>query len=270
MSEETSFWGPLTVDPGEMRRVQVGPLTLWLQRMEHEWRVAHLPAKDPDASPETTQVDLEVPQDMLTLEHVQRFAVAGIAGEISLTPALADRPVVARPEKPFCLPEGAEAVVYVSSPLWVVLSTAQDLKLIELPLVRPSDTWFGPSTREGELCYASRTFLRMSLDNVPRRPHRAITMVRILNTAATALPLRALKLPAPHLALYRAGDGQLWTQDITFERSMDDTLATLRVKDRRPAMAPDAEPLTGPRARTSEIPGFQAFSALFSSFGGGQ
>ena len=51
---------------------------------------------------------------------------------------------------------------------------------------------------------------------------------------------------------------------------MDDTLATLRVKDRRPAMAPDAEPLTGPRARTSEIPGFQAFSALFSSFGGGQ
>ena len=51
---------------------------------------------------------------------------------------------------------------------------------------------------------------------------------------------------------------------------MDDTLAALRLRDRRPAMAPDAESLAGPRVRTSEIPGFQAFSALFSSFGGGQ
>ena len=124
-----------------------------------------------------------------------------MAGEIALTPALADRPVVARPEKPFCLPAGAEAVVYVSSPLWVVLSTAQDLKLAEIPIVRPSDTWLGPSTREGELCYASRTFLRLSLDNLPRRPHRATSMVRILNHADTALPLRALKLPAPPIWL---------------------------------------------------------------------
>ena len=269
MSEDTSCWGNLAVAPGEVRTVQVGPLTLWLQRMENEWRVAHLPADDLDASTETLRTDLEVPQDLLKLEHVQRFAVAGKGGEISLTPALADRPVVARPEKPFCLPAGTEAVVYVSSPLWVVLSTAQDLKLMELPIVRPSDTWLGPSTREGELCYASRTFLRLSQDNVPRRPHRATSMVRILNHADTPLPLHALKLPAPHLSLYRAAGG-VWTQDITFERRMDDTLAALRLRDRRPAMASDAAPLAGPRVRILEIPGFQAFSALFSSFGGGQ
>ena len=151
MSGESNCWGTYTVAPGEVRRWRVGPLTLWIQRLEGEWRVAYLSPDDPEASATEAAVVDDRGLDLLDQEHVQRFAVAGARGEISLAPALADRPVVARPERPFCLPAGAEAVVYVSSPLWVVLSTAQDVQLMEIPLARPSDTWFGPSTREGEL-----------------------------------------------------------------------------------------------------------------------
>ena len=264
-ADTTQWWGSFSLDPGQVRRWRVGPLSLWLQRLEGEWRVAHDVGPDLSADAvEAAVADAQHP-DLLALEQVQRHAVSGAGGQLTLAPALADRPVVTRPEKPFCLPAGAEVAVFVSSPLWITLRAEPGaVALCELPVVRPSDTWFGASTREGELCYASRTFLRMMLDNVPVRPHRATTRVQILNQASTALPLRALKLPAPHLALYRTDAGQLWTQDLIFERTGDDTLASVRLRDRRPAMAPSAERVSDPRARSLNNSMIRAFSALFT------
>ena len=118
-ASRSSCWGTFSLVPGEVRRWRVGPLTLWLQRLEGEWRVAWEPPDAPDAAAveAAALVDDAGGADLLEREHAKRFAVAGAGGQITLSPALADRPVVARPEKPFHLPAGAEAVVYVSSPL---------------------------------------------------------------------------------------------------------------------------------------------------------
>ena len=94
---------------------------------------------------------------------------------------------------------------------------------------RPSDTWFGPSTLEGELCYESKTAVRFNLDNVPRRPHRAISVVRIRNRTDTQLSLERLKIPLPNLSLFGTEDGQLWTESITLERDEDGENATVKL-----------------------------------------
>ena len=58
--------------------------------------------------------------------------------------------------------------IYVGSPLWVGLLA--DDPLGELPLQPPKLTWWGTNTREGEVCYASRTQGRLR-----RRGGRAAT-----------------------------------------------------------------------------------------------
>ena len=270
-SVDTSIWGGMQLELGEPRQLRIGPLLLSIQRLPGEWRVAQSVAP-PSVEEADDGAEQEAPADLIGLEGLQRFAVAGEQSSISVLPALADRAVVTRPEHPFHLPAGEEVAVFVSTPLWVRLSVGDPpTTLAEIPVTRPSDTWFGPSTREGELCYAGRAFLRLSLDNIPVRPHRAVTTLLLRNRAEDELYLRALKLPVDHLALYAASDGRVWTQDITMERSeevtaakvLGSTMGAVRLRDAPPRLAPEAHRITTPRQDAAGNLATRAFSALF-------
>ena len=112
-----AIWGKIQLQVGEPRRVQIGPLLLNLQRLVGEWRVAREQSHTNGEGVGIPQLDDE-PMDMLNLEGMERFAVSGADGAITVLPVLADRPVVARPEHPFHLPAGEEVNVFVSTPLW--------------------------------------------------------------------------------------------------------------------------------------------------------
>lgn len=258
-----AIWGELQLRPGEPQRVQIGPLLLNLQRLPGEWRIAREQVDTSEDGVGSPELGIE-PEDLLKHEGMERFAVSTDDNAVSVLPVLADRPVVARPEYPFHLPAGEEVTVFVSTPLWArILVGEPPKKLVEVPVSRPSDTWFGPSTREGEVCYASRTFLRLTLDNVPIRPHRAITTLQLRNQAHDDLFLKALKLPVHHLALYAAPGGRIWTQDVTMERSGKGSMGALKLRDRTPRLAPDAVHLSDPRQDPEGKILLRAFSALF-------
>jgi hypothetical protein len=205
--------------------------------------------------------------DLLQKDGVARFVTAGKSEEVTLSAALADRSVVTSSEQHLSVPAGEEVTVYVSSPLWVRIETGKPGKLLcEIPVFRPSDTWFGPDTTEGELCYASRTFHRVSLEDVPVRPHRATTAVKVKNRARSMLALERMQVPVTHLALYRAGDRRLWTQDVLFEREGDDDFVALRLGGRgKPSAAGPGEvkQIAGPRVQASGNIVMRAFTSLF-------
>jgi hypothetical protein len=267
MAAAVEWWGRRRVPVGSAGRWRIGPLTLWIQRLEGEWRVAHETGDDPlDVS---LQEDLPAEVgDLLEKENVTRFVIAGKSEEVVLSAVLADRPVVTSSEQPLSVPPGEEVAVYVSSPLWARVETGKPAKLLcELPTFRPSDTWFGPDTTEGELCYASRTFHRVRLEDVPVRPHRATTAVKIRNRARSMLSLERMQVPVMHLALYRAPDGRLWTHDVVFEREGDDNFVALHLGGRgKPgAVGPgEARQVAGPRVQPSGNIVVRAFSSLFS------
>lgn len=250
-----SWWGELQLAPGDTRRWRIGPLTLWLTRLAHELQVAHASDDDPLEGQLEAAVPCapeEVPDDASRM----RFAFSGRGGRLRLQPLLAERAVVVHPESPLLLPPGENATLFVSSPVWLALQFgAPPRTLLELPSLRPSDTWFGPDTRVGELCYAMKTAGRLSLDELPLRPHRAITPVRIRNRAPDALLLERLKVPLPYLSLYRRG-GRLWTNHLTLVREQDGDLAALQLGRGAPEEAgtlapeksPEPRPETGPAA----------------------
>lgn len=253
-----AWWGDFEVPLGAARRWRVGPLTLRVARLAGEWRIEREMGDDPTAQ-EIEVGSLESQEDVhKPLKINERIGFAGQETKLTLVATLPDRSIVSRPESTFLLPGGERLTIYVGSPLWLQLKVGERL-LADIPTFRPSDTFFGRTTMEGELCYASRTYCRVRLEDTVRRPHRSLTAVEIHNLAKTPLPLDRVQLPVAHLALYRATDGRLWTQDVTFERG--ELADSVKLAKGKPKHAAGAELLTPARLDDHNL--LKRFSSLF-------
>jgi hypothetical protein len=270
----------VTLDAYTGGRWHVGPSTIWVYRSSHDWRVISRLSVDPvTADPMAQRSDVTVPLDENEMTAVleaedddrrtSRYSVRHTDETVALRPALADRPVVARPEHPLSILPGESVTLYLSTPLWVRVGLDDsDRQLQEVPSHRMSDTWFGPSTREGELCYATRTAGRLQLDKLPHRLHRALTPLQIRNRATDALALERVQLPAPHLALYHTPDDVLWTEAVTMTRRDGETGASVRIAEGPPPDIDDATRIQEPRETSKQgliTSTFSTFGALFGS-----
>ena len=223
-----AWWGDYEIGSKETRRWQIGPMSLWVTRGEGEWRIATAEGDDPlDSRLSVAETGEEPVGDDV---NAKRFAVRGDDRIVRLTPGLPDRPLVVKAASPFFIARTQEVTLYVSSPLWLrVYSGEDDHELLDIPLVRPSDTWFGPNTMSGEMCYASQSSARMHLENLPVRPHRSISALRIRNSATSTLQFERLKVPVQHLSLFASEKGHLWTDALQLDRSEETANATVNL-----------------------------------------
>ncbi len=254
------WWREYTLEDGQTGRWRIGALTLWAQRRIGEWRLAHGSTNDPfdDAVSVEAPCAGPIPSQGVT---ATRYGMKHTDGVLALEPALPDRPVVSRPDTPFYVLAGEEVRLYISAPIWVRVR-AGGRKLLEVPVYRPSDTWFGPSTREGEICYDTRTSCRTELSDLPRRPHRAVAAVRIRNRTGEPVLIERLNLPVPFLSVYASPAGTLWTQGVTLEMANEGGTAELRIDKGAPSEAQGAALVSGPREDTDRNLLVRALSAL--------
>lgn len=262
-TEPRHWWGPLTVQHGRAARFRVGPLILTIMRLENEWRLWR------DTSGDANDRSLQVERDAEPPEPgpsaiVSRYGLADGSTTIEVTPVMPDRAVVTRPEHPFTVPAHDNVTVYVGCPLWlrVAQGAPHPKPLEDFPAFRPSQCWWGPNTRQGQLCYATRTYGRLRLDETVVYPHRVTTAVEIRNRADQPLLVERVNLPVGRLSIYVSRDGRLWTQKMTLERAAGQD-ATLNVGKETPPEAHAAKLVSGPRQAASQRMLFQAFGGLF-------
>ncbi len=245
------WWGQFDVPVGGRFERVIGPLELTVERASAEWRVS----VNRTRTPETDAPDVG---------SVERYAVGNMAGPLRITPATADRAVVAEPVTPLHVVQGGSVTLYVSTPVWYRLEVGDPpIPIRDEFIARPSDTWFGPSTIEGELCYASRTSARLDLAEVPLRAERAVTAVTIRNDVDTLLPLDRVSLPAPQLSLYADRAGMLWTQDVEVCNRAETFLADIHLDARPPSAAISPQLVCPPRVAAGRTGIIRAFGALF-------
>lgn len=215
MEGSAPWWGEVALELGQVGLWRLGPVDLWVQRKAHEWRI--MVQRRPDRLDRQAQVVMpaDPPQPTLELE-VHRYGADRTTGWLAVRPVLAPRPVVCRPDTPFVLLPGSAVRAYVGTPLWARVQAAGGPLLHEVDLYRPSGTWFGPDTRQGELCYANRTRLKLDAAELHHVPTRAITPVHLSNDGDQPLLVRQLNLPLPKLELGVAPDGTLWTEPVRF------------------------------------------------------
>lgn len=256
---ELHWWMPRAIASGRTAALRLGPLGLRLHRSGHEWLLG-IEKGAADDTRTDAGIDLE---ETPPLAGALRYVYRDSTNLAVFRPMLADRPVVIRPRQPLSVLPGQEAIFYVTTPSWVgVRVGAAETLLQECPSERMSETWFGPDTVIGELCYATPTHARNRLDELPLRPHRVVTPVRIENRAETHLPVEKLSLPVPLLSVYGGNDGSLWTESVHMLRSTDSDMAALHVEPGPPPHARGAVRIGGPRQaqRTGLV---RAFSGLF-------
>lgn len=197
-------WAPIAVPEGQSVVREFGPLQLTISHGRGQWWLE----RDRDG--------LEVPASPRPPERPDRvrFVAEDDVDALVPTPALADRSIVARPEDPLSVVARSQVTLIVSTPLWVVLHTEGGRKVTEVPTILLKDTWFGPDTRNGELCYAARTAAKQFSPDVSRSPLRAYTRVRIRNDSNKPFDVRRVKIPTPLLALYSDEEGGFYTPDL--------------------------------------------------------
>lgn len=255
------WWQPQEVPRRHTLHCTMGPLALQLQRNADEWRVAWKHGEEIEAG---STANLSLEPGTLEAETYERYAFKGADDFVTLRPMLADRSVVVCPVQSLFVPSGEETTLYLSSPVYLNLQVGHPpVTLRELPMLVLSDTWFGPNTRNGELCYAGKTLARQEVSNVPRRVHRAVTAVHIRNEAPSSLPLDKLSLPVPVLSVYGAKDGSLWTQGVSLVRSNHSDLAEMKVDKAPPRQAGQVEMISGPRRVHERGALVRAFDVLF-------
>ncbi|MBN2289174.1 MAG: hypothetical protein JXQ83_07560 [Candidatus Glassbacteria bacterium] len=246
------WWGSFSLPEDRSGRWRIGSASFWVERLANEWRVAYRAGDESADNGVEVSVPLPGLGDYGTEAQVARFGVGATGSTVTLAPALADRSVVIRPDTPLYILPNREVTFYVSSPLWLRIETGKPPTVLQdVPIFRPSDTWFGPSTMEGELCYANRVYGRLKLEDIRFRPYRAVTVVYLRNRGDDSILLERLNLPVPNLSLYEAGDSTLWTQAVALEMGAD-SKAGLELAGTAPREAANAKLICGPRQQVEK------------------
>jgi len=262
---EPPWWGDFEFNHDQCKEWRIDSLSLLVRHLDGEWQIAYQ-RFDNSADTENTIEITDSTQLPETLKNNSRYIFRKTKGLLSVLPLTADRPVIARPHTPFNLTAGEEAVLYVSTPLWIQLAVGSSpIKVLEsIAINQPSDTWFGPSTLEGELCYATKTHCKLNLADISHRPHRVLTPVFVRNQADTTLAIERLNIPAPLLAIFSADDGKLWTPGVTLTREKDGDMAKLKIDKKPPKEARNCRLVSKPRSDADSTIFIRAFNTVFN------
>ncbi len=199
--------------------VNIGTLSLVIFRTNYEWKVNYKwQKKDASTAFDCDYVDAS-PDETVSLD---RIVMESMTHELFLTPRLADRTVVVRPNSPLIIPGQNRVTLHVSTPMWVCINFSSKVSR-EFPSIKLSDTWVGRPSGAGELCYGAFTHAQLDKKLLFKLPFRALTPVTVHNTGTDSLKMERLSIPAPYLSIFK-GEEQLETEPITI--SMDP--ATLR------------------------------------------
>lgn len=257
------WWGTVDVPENNSFLLSSTTFVLAVEHKAKEWCI-HVKT---DRARETEATDSEFKYSVgafspINCGDISRHIIKGKTNLLAIKPSLPDRTVVCRPKSSITITPGASVVIYLSIPIWLTIGLIdeQDTLLKEVATQRLSDTWFGASTREGELCYASQSIGRLEIDKLPFRLQRAITPLCINNKADNDLIFDRIALPATALSLFATQSGQLWTQDVELIREGDGDFAKLKLGQPQA----DSVLINGPRVDLGHGQLIRAFSAIFN------
>lgn len=260
---DKAWWGEFTFDLQQQRCWRLGARALILKRLENEWNSWNL---ETDTENEQEMVVSGV-EEVCSSDEAKfgRYLQQTTSEKVLVLPLLADRSVVARPDTPLTLLAGEKARLFVSTPIWfsVKLLPKGDM-LLDLPFWRPSDSWFGPSTREGQICYAKYTAARIQLENLEKRPHRAITPISVINNHDKPLTIERINVPVTLLHLYADEQYQLWTTGISVNRQSHIDNVELHLDKQAPSEAMQPTLVNSPRVETEQSTIIRSISSLFA------
>jgi hypothetical protein len=217
MLKAIDFWTSHHIPKMNIGHWKIGPLELWIRRFENEWRIYSRSLENPYLKDIIVQIPSSENHPPNITVH--RFGVHETTDVLSFQPVLADRSIVVRPEKPFHIPAKEEVPIYVMHSVWLKINYGTNaINLTKIPIYRPSDTWFGSNTIDGELCYSTRSKAKIRFDDLELFPYRAVTKIQLQNKSNNDVFLERLKVALPSLSLYLSENQVFFTDSLIYSR----------------------------------------------------
>jgi hypothetical protein len=225
----SEWWGDIEFELNETKRWRIGKRQIVVQRKSSEWLIWDQATKE--ESDEVLHIENVPDAERIVTAPTNRYLLDKTNPRLFVAPALADRSIIVRPGSTLSVLPGENATLFVSTPLWMKCETKQnESTILDLPFWLPSDSWFGLTTMVGELCYAKYTDAKVSLENIKKRSHRAITTIRISNEHIEPLVIQRINLPAPFLSLYADDAQQIWTDTVHLTHNESHNVPSLVIK----------------------------------------
>lgn len=236
MSEINTWWGEFSFSLNEVKCWRIGERCIAIKRSEHEWTVWDQTTPTEINKP----IKVSKPKVKETFADVkfERFTLAQTTEKLVIEPSLADRAMVVRPSKSITVMPGEKVTLFVSTPIWMtIMRDGHDTPMADIPFWRPSDSWFGPSTMKGDMCYSKYTDARMDINLIEKRAHRAITCVTLINDQKEYLHIHRLNLPVPSLRVYVNDNGEFWTDQVNILQTQEHSKSVSDVSQSPPELA---------------------------------
>lgn len=220
---------------------QMGPLQLWVRRIDGEWQTAI--ERVPESAPFVSAQRCDPPDGA----SWTRWAAHPDDVTFQLRPIMPDRPVIVRPESAFSFPPQSDLMFYVSIPVAIQMCTGSvaEVPLMEVPSVVLSNSWFGEPVH-GQLCYALKTTARRTLDDLRVSPHLVACPIHIQNRSGTVLAFERLCLQTQHMAIFQ-DQRRLWTNQVGIQHGAGSAQDTLEFSQGAPDVSWQANCLTEAR-----------------------
>lgn len=248
-----NLWGNHPIPPsGETRRLDIGPLTIWIKAVKNELWIAS--ARDDEATPGDGEGRSEAtpPGDL----DWSRWALKKAPQHLRITPVFSDAPLVVKPEHPFTILRYADARIYMRVPIWVRIEVSEENRgrgtlLTEIPTQPLSETWWGDFL-DGELGYWLSTSARREIRDEHFEPHLVICAVHLTNKSEDDLPVEKLAFRVEHLSIYD-DDGKLWAEEVRVDYHGEAEGSEIHMIDRPPVEAAEATELSPARTQTRSL-----------------
>ena len=243
-----SFREALNIQAGELFHLRFGPLELYIEKNEQELQIKWSSSNDWLDSAFHYEYPFKghLPENLL--QH-KRFAYSSPLEKIKVTPCLGEKPFVARPQTPLMILPGHNAKIFLSTPM--SLRIAGDRVFDEIPVMERSQTWFGESVTRGELCFFTNIYAALREEDLPFRPHRAMTHVNIQNRSQNPIPVDRLKIPVPAFSLFQRDSGRFVTSSLDVRCDSKGVVRDLKI--RPPSGLSSLVPIAEPRQKVSTI-----------------
>ncbi len=231
-----TIWGEHEIPIEQIDSFTLGDLHFWCKRTKNEIQIAYLR--------NISMKDLPEPPENATWS---RWALKKEHPSVRITPLFPDRPIVVKPESPFKVNLGVQARIYTRVPIWIKfeLVNRESTKLLEIPTVVLSNTWFG-SFMEGELCYWISSGARREIEPDPNRSYLAICPIQLINKSEDDLLVEKICIRVSNLSLFYDGQ-QLWSDETKVIYKGVEGTSQIEFSGKPPAEAPSVELIASPR-----------------------
>jgi len=238
----------LTMPAHEIFYLRFGPLSLYLSKSETELTIKWYTSNDWLDSSFNYDWPFEgvLPESLLT---THRVAFSKEIPSIQVIPCLGEKAFVAKPFHRLDLLPGQKMKVFMSTPMSLeILDAEKGESLAEIPVFNRPLTWFGENTIRGEVCFFTNIHAALREEDMPFRPHRAMTHLNITNRSSERFPIKRLKIPVNYLSLFQRANGRFITSSIDIDLEEGGHLKNVQVRPPRSNIK-NLTPMARPRAK---------------------